>query len=180
MKKANDSGIYGMERFVHRLKQDQSAVEAAVAETWSNGVLSKDRSVGSRPSKIRCMAEQDLNCFAHACLPLPAVVNLPQSEEEPFQGIPTHSHCTPAPLTRKELAGRITNITLSHGKNTGKVLETEWALQGAFAGGIAMKKSVIAVLASVLLLSAAMPAFAKKHHRHHHHNHAQETAQRAQ
>jgi transposase len=37
MKKANDSGIYGMQRFVHRLKQDQSAVEAAVEETWSNG-----------------------------------------------------------------------------------------------------------------------------------------------
>jgi transposase len=37
MKKANDSGIYRMQRFVHRLKQDQSAVEAAVEETWSNG-----------------------------------------------------------------------------------------------------------------------------------------------
>ena len=37
MNKATDSGIYGMQRFVRKLKQDQSAVEAAVEETWSNG-----------------------------------------------------------------------------------------------------------------------------------------------
>ena len=37
MEKATDSGIYGMQRFVHTLKQDPSAVEAAVEETWSNG-----------------------------------------------------------------------------------------------------------------------------------------------
>jgi hypothetical protein len=43
-----------------------------------------------------------------------------------------------------------------------------------------MKKSVIAVLAGVLLLSAAMPAFARRHHRHHHHHHAHAVAQTAQ
>ena len=37
MNRATDSGIYGMQRFVRGLKQDQSAVEAAVKETWSNG-----------------------------------------------------------------------------------------------------------------------------------------------
>ena len=37
MNRATDSGIYGMQRFVRTLKQDQSAVEAAVEETWSNG-----------------------------------------------------------------------------------------------------------------------------------------------
>jgi transposase len=37
MKRAQSSGIYGMQRFVHRLRQDLSAVEAAVTETWSNG-----------------------------------------------------------------------------------------------------------------------------------------------
>ena len=37
MNRATNSGIYGMQRFVRRLKQDQSAVEAAVKETWSNG-----------------------------------------------------------------------------------------------------------------------------------------------
>jgi hypothetical protein len=30
---------------------------------------------------------------------------------------------------------------------------------------------MIAVLTGVLLLSAAMPAFARKHHQHHHHHH---------
>ena len=35
--KATDSGIYGMQRFVHTLKQHLSAVEEAVEETWSNG-----------------------------------------------------------------------------------------------------------------------------------------------
>jgi hypothetical protein len=43
-----------------------------------------------------------------------------------------------------------------------------------------MKKSLIAVLAGVLLFSAAMPAFAKKHHRHHHHHHAHAVAHTAQ
>jgi transposase len=37
MKRAQSSGIYGMQRFVRRLRQDLSAVEAAVSETWSNG-----------------------------------------------------------------------------------------------------------------------------------------------
>jgi hypothetical protein len=37
MKKADASGIYRMQRFVRTLKQDQSAVEAAVEQSWSNG-----------------------------------------------------------------------------------------------------------------------------------------------
>jgi transposase len=37
MKKADASGIYRMQRFVRALKQDQSAVEAAVEQGWSNG-----------------------------------------------------------------------------------------------------------------------------------------------
>jgi hypothetical protein len=42
-----------------------------------------------------------------------------------------------------------------------------------------LKKSLIAVLAGVLLLSAAMPAFAKRHHRHHHHHHQAHATQTA-
>ncbi len=34
-----------------------------------------------------------------------------------------------------------------------------------------VKKTMIALLTGVLLLSAAMPAFAGRHHRHHHHHH---------
>ena len=37
MKRAHNSGIYGMQRFVHRLRQDLSAVQAAVQQPWSNG-----------------------------------------------------------------------------------------------------------------------------------------------
>jgi hypothetical protein len=37
MKKADASGLYRMQRFVRTLKQDQSAVEAAVEQSWSNG-----------------------------------------------------------------------------------------------------------------------------------------------
>jgi transposase len=37
MKKADATGIYRMQRFVRTLKQDQSAVEAAVEQSWSNG-----------------------------------------------------------------------------------------------------------------------------------------------
>jgi transposase len=37
MKKADASGICRMQRFVRTLKQDQSAVEAAVEQRWSNG-----------------------------------------------------------------------------------------------------------------------------------------------
>jgi hypothetical protein len=39
-----------------------------------------------------------------------------------------------------------------------------------------LKKTMITVLAGLLLLSAAMPAFAKKHHKHHKH-HAQHASQ---
>ena len=37
MNKASASGIYKMQRFVRTLKQDQSAVDAAVEQSWSNG-----------------------------------------------------------------------------------------------------------------------------------------------
>ena len=37
MKKALDSGIYGMKRFVRTLNQDVDAVKNALRETWSNG-----------------------------------------------------------------------------------------------------------------------------------------------
>jgi hypothetical protein len=37
MNKATASGIYRMQRFVRTLKQDQSAVEAAVEQKWGNG-----------------------------------------------------------------------------------------------------------------------------------------------
>jgi hypothetical protein len=37
MNQAQSSGIHGMRRFVRRLRQDVSAVEAAVSQTWSNG-----------------------------------------------------------------------------------------------------------------------------------------------
>jgi Transposase len=39
MKKAKASGLYRLQRFVRRLKQDQSAIEAAVEQSWSNGPL---------------------------------------------------------------------------------------------------------------------------------------------
>lgn len=42
-----------------------------------------------------------------------------------------------------------------------------------------MKKFLIAILAGVLMLTAAMPAFAKKHHHHKEHKH-HEHAQRAE
>jgi hypothetical protein len=52
------------------------------------------------------------------------------------------------------------------------VLETKWTLRGRSWEEFELKKSLIAVLAGVLLLSAALPAFAAKHHhRHHHHHH---------
>ena len=37
MKKALDSGIYGMKCFVRTLNQDVDAVKNALRETWSNG-----------------------------------------------------------------------------------------------------------------------------------------------
>jgi transposase len=37
MKKANASGIYGMKRFVRKLKHDLAAVKNALRESWSNG-----------------------------------------------------------------------------------------------------------------------------------------------
>jgi hypothetical protein len=43
-----------------------------------------------------------------------------------------------------------------------------------FSGGIRLKKSLIALLLGVALLSAALPAFAqnhRRHHRHYHHHH---------
>jgi transposase len=43
MKKADASGLYRMQRLVHGLKQDQSAVEAAVQQSWSNGLEGEPR-----------------------------------------------------------------------------------------------------------------------------------------
>jgi transposase len=43
MKKADASGLYRMQRLVHGLKQDQSAVEAAVEQSWSNGLEGEPR-----------------------------------------------------------------------------------------------------------------------------------------
>jgi transposase len=37
MKKADPSGIYGMKRFVRKLKHDLAAVKNARTESWSNG-----------------------------------------------------------------------------------------------------------------------------------------------
>jgi hypothetical protein len=37
MKKAKASGIYGMKRFVRKLKHDLAAVKNALRESWSNG-----------------------------------------------------------------------------------------------------------------------------------------------
>ena len=37
MEEARQTGIHPMERFVRTVKQDLSAVEAAVTESWSNG-----------------------------------------------------------------------------------------------------------------------------------------------
>src|ERR1700679_2257275 len=37
MKKANASGIYGMKRFVRKLKHDLAAVKNALRESWSTG-----------------------------------------------------------------------------------------------------------------------------------------------
>jgi len=37
MERARNSGIHAMTRFVRTLKQDLSAIEAAVTEPWSNG-----------------------------------------------------------------------------------------------------------------------------------------------
>ena len=37
MKRANASGIYGMKRFVRKLKHDLAAVKNALRESWSNG-----------------------------------------------------------------------------------------------------------------------------------------------
>jgi hypothetical protein len=71
-------------------------------------------------------------------------------------------------------------LTLACRKNGAKVLETEWALNTRSLEENKLKKSLIAVLAGVLLLSAAMPAFAKKHHHRHHHHHAQHMTQSAQ
>jgi hypothetical protein len=45
MMKAAASGIYRMQRFVRTLEQDQSAVDPAVEQTWSN-VRWKDTSIG--------------------------------------------------------------------------------------------------------------------------------------
>jgi transposase len=38
-KKANRSGIYGMNRFVRKLNHDLAAVKNALRESWSNGLV---------------------------------------------------------------------------------------------------------------------------------------------
>jgi transposase len=52
MKKADASGLYRMQRFVRRSKQDQSAVEAAVEQSWSNGP------VGGHINRLKTLKRQ--------------------------------------------------------------------------------------------------------------------------
>jgi transposase len=77
MKKANDSGIYGMQRFVHRLKQDQSAVEAAVEETWSNGPVEGQIS-RLKTIKRQMYGRAGFELLRARVLPLPPPVSLHQ------------------------------------------------------------------------------------------------------
>jgi len=69
------------------------------------------------------------------------------------------------------VAMRIKKYTLIRGKRDRKSATNKVSAEAALTGGNPLKKSMIALLAGVLLLSAAMPAFAKKHHtkKHHHH-----------
>ncbi len=77
MKKANDSGIYGMQRFVHRLKQDQSAVEAAVEETWSNGPV-EGQINRLKTIKRQMYGRAGFELLRARVLPLPPPVSLHQ------------------------------------------------------------------------------------------------------
>jgi transposase len=75
MKKANGSGIYGMQHFVHRLKQDQSAVEAAVEETWSNGPVEGQIS-RLKTIKRQMYGRAGFELLRASVLPLPPPVSL--------------------------------------------------------------------------------------------------------
>ena len=65
MNKATASGIYKMQRFVRTLKQDQSAVDAAVEQSWSNGPV-EGHSNRLKTLKRQMYGEQDSNCFVLA------------------------------------------------------------------------------------------------------------------
>jgi hypothetical protein len=82
MKTANDSDIYGMQRFVHRLKQGLSAVEGAVEETWSNGPVEVQIS-RLKTIKRQMYGRAGFELRRARVLPLPPPVSLHQSEEEP-------------------------------------------------------------------------------------------------
>jgi hypothetical protein len=62
--------------------------------------------------------------------------------------------------------------TLPRGKRDRKSAKNEVSAEVALTGGNRLKKTLVAILAGVLLLTTAMPAFARKHHpkRHHHHH----------
>jgi transposase len=77
MNKATDSGICGMQRFVRKLKQDLSAVEAADEQAWSNGPV--EGHVGGLKTIKRQMYGRAGFALLRACvLPLSHLVDVHQ------------------------------------------------------------------------------------------------------
>jgi hypothetical protein len=86
MKKADASGIYRMQRFVRRLKQDQSAVEAAIEQSWSNGQVEGhiNRLKTLKTLKPQMYGRAGFELLRARVLPLPPrAIFAPRSEEGP-------------------------------------------------------------------------------------------------
>jgi hypothetical protein len=83
MKKADASGIYRMQRFVRRLKQDQSAVEAAIEQSWSNGQV-EGHINRLKTLKPQIYGRAGFELLRARVLPLPPrAIFAPRSEEGP-------------------------------------------------------------------------------------------------
>lgn len=82
MKKADAYGLYRMQRFVRRLKQDQSAVEAAV-ESWSNGPV-EGHINRLKTLKRQMYGRAGFELLRARVVPLRLLPFCTKGEEEPF------------------------------------------------------------------------------------------------
>jgi Transposase len=83
IKKANRSGIYGMNRFVRKLNHDLAAVQNALRESWSNGPVGGAHQSAEDPQAPDVRSSRLRTSYEPDCCRCSGVPPCTEIEEEP-------------------------------------------------------------------------------------------------